>query len=111
MLIRFLCFFLLGGLVACEPYDLARKPFPVCVKPAASIGYVATGLDVTFFVDNPTGDIGSAGWDPGDGRGRTPVGARVTYHYNRPGTYTLTLNLVNACDDRFSTTRQIIIQN
>ena len=105
--------FLLGLLtiMACEPYDLTKKSFPVCVKPFADVGYTAGQLDVTFFLDNPQGDIGVVGWDPGDGKGRGRVGTRVIYTYDKPGTYTVTLNIANSCDDRFTKTRQITVSN
>lgn len=97
--------------MACEPFDLPRKTFPVCDKPTAEVGYTADLLDVTFFLDNPQGDIGVVGWDPGDGKGKNRVGSRVTYNYDKAGTYTIKLVLVNACDDTFTTTRQITVHN
>jgi PKD repeat protein len=99
------------AMTACEPFDLTKKTFPVCAKPSADIGYTAGQLDVTFFLENPQGDIGVAGWDPGDGKGKNRVGARVTYNYDKAGTYTVTLVLANSCDDTFTTTRQITIRN
>ncbi len=97
--------------MACEPFDLSKKNFPVCVKPSAEIGYTVGQLDVTFFLDNPQGDIGVVGWDPGDGKGKNRVGTRVTYNYDKAGTYTITLVLANLCDDKFTTTRQITVSN
>ncbi|GAB4023793.1 PKD domain-containing protein [Spirosoma koreense] len=97
--------------VACEPFDLTKKTFPVCAKPSASIGYSAGTLDVTFFLDNPQGDIGAVGWDPGDGKGVGRTGTRVTYTYDKAGTYTITLVIANSCDDKFTTTRQITVRN
>jgi PKD repeat protein len=111
MVQRFLCLLIWLALVACEPFDLTKKDFPVCVKPSATIGYTIGLLDVTFFLDNPQGDIGSAGWDPGDGRGINRVGSRVTYTYAKAGTYTVTLTIANSCDDKFTTTRQITVHN
>ena len=98
-------------MAACEPFDLARKNFPVCVKPTATIGYAAGLLDVTFFLDSPQGDIGAVGWNPGDGKGVSRSGTRVTYTYDKAGTYTVTLTIANACDDTFTTTRQITVHN
>lgn len=98
-------------LMACEPYDLSKKNFPACAKPYATIGYTIGQLDVTFFLENPQGDIGVVGWDPGDGQGRGRVGTRVAYTYDKPGTYTITLNIANSCDDKFTTTRQITVSN
>ncbi|MFD2573818.1 PKD domain-containing protein [Spirosoma soli] len=106
---RFLCFLLLLVMTACEPFDLAKKSFPVCVPPRADIGVTIGQLDVTFFLENPQGDIGVAGWDPGDGKGRNRVGTRVTYNYEKPGTYTVTLAIVNSCDDRFTISKQITV--
>ena len=105
--------FLLGllTLMACEPFDLTKKNFPTCAKPYATVGYTAGQLDVTFFLDNVQGDIGAVGWDPGDGKGRSRVGTRVTYTYDKAGTYTVTLTLANSCDDKFTTTRQITVSN
>lgn len=104
----FLAVLLLTG---CEPYDLERKTFPTCVKPSATIGVSGTGLDLAFFVDNPQGDIGLAGWDFGDNSGINRVGLRVIYNYARSGTYTVRLTLVNPCDDTFTITRQITVSN
>lgn len=104
-------FFLLLSLAACEPFDLAQKQFPVCTAPSAGIGYTIGRLDVTFFLDNPQGDIGSVGWDPGDNQGRNRVGTRVTYQYDKPGTYLVTLVIVNLCDDKFTITRSITVRN
>lgn len=111
MLKRSIYLLVLLAMVACEPFDLAKKNFPVCAKPSAKIGYTIGQLDVTFFVDKPQGDIVVAGWDPGDGKGRSRVGTRVTYLYDQPGTYTITLVLVNACDDKFTVTRPITVRN
>ncbi|GAB3567731.1 hypothetical protein GCM10027578_19140 [Spirosoma luteolum] len=97
-------------LSGCEPYNLQRAAFPVCARPSAGIGVTSDGLDVTFFLDNPQGDIGAIGWNPGDGTGASRVGARVIYSYPRPGTYTVTLTLVNGCDDVFTTTRPITLR-
>lgn len=106
---KYLPLCLLLVLTACEPFDLERKTFPTCVKPSAEIGVTSDRLDVTFFLNNPQGDIGVAGWDPGDGRGVNRVGNRVTYNYAQPGTYTVTLTLVNPCDDKFTTTTRITV--
>lgn len=111
MLKRSICFVVLLAAMACEPFDLAKKNFPVCAKPSAGIGYTAGFLDVTFFLDNPQGDIGVIGWNPGDGKGVNRVGSRVTYLYDKAGTYTVTLILANSCDDTFTTTRQITVKN
>ncbi|MBC3783979.1 PKD domain-containing protein [Spirosoma utsteinense] len=102
---------LLLALTACEPFDLTQKNFPACIEPRADIGVVVDRLDVTLFLDNPQGDIGSVGWDPGDGKGKNRVGARVTYNYDRPGTYTVSMILVNSCDDTFTKTAQITVTN
>ncbi|MFD2933434.1 PKD domain-containing protein [Spirosoma flavum] len=111
MLKRSICLLILLAMMACEPFDLTKKNFPVCAKPSAAIGYTAGQLDVTLFLDNPQGDIGIAGWDPGDGKGKNRVGTRVTYSYDKAGTYTVTLVLANLCDDTFTTTRQITVSN
>ncbi|GAB2563483.1 PKD domain-containing protein [Spirosoma aerophilum] len=111
MLKRSIYFLVLLAMTACEPFDLVKKNFPVCAKPSAGIGYTAGFLDVTFFLDNPQGDIGVIGWDPGDGKGINRVGSRVTYNYDKAGTYTITLILANSCDDKFTTTRQITVKN
>lgn len=103
----FLAVLLLSG---CEPYNLERKTFPTCVSPKATIGVSGTGLDLAFFVDNPQGDIGLAGWDFGDGANVNRVGLRVIYNYEKAGTYTVRLNLVNTCDDTFTVTRQITVR-
>lgn len=111
MLKRFSLLLLLVALASCEPFDLAKKNFPVCIKPSAGISYTFDRLDVTFFLDNPQGDIDAVGWDPGDGKGKNRVGKRVTYNYDKAGTYTITLVLANACDDKFTTTKSITVSN
>ena len=110
-MVKFTLFVSILLLTACEPFDLTRKAFPTCVAPRAGIGVNIGELDVTFFLDNPQGDIGVVGWDPGDGKGRTRVGPRVTYVYDQPGTYIVTLQLVNQCDDRFTETKRITVSN
>ena len=98
-------------LMACEPFDLTKKNFPACIKPNADIGFTIDRLDVTLFLDKPQGDIGAVGWDPGDGKGKNRVGARVTYNYEKAGTYIVTMVLVNSCDDKFTLTKQITVSN
>ena len=111
-MLKWFVYLMLGlSLIACEPFDLTKKSFPVCTKPVANIGYTIGRLDVTFFLDNAQGDIGVVGWDPGDGAGKTRVGTRVTYTYAKPGTYTVVLTIGNACDDKFTTTREIKVSN
>jgi hypothetical protein len=105
-----LLFFGLLLLTGCQPFDLDRKTFPTCTKPSASIGVTNAGLDVLFYLDNPQGDIGAAGWDPGDGSGSNRVGTRVAYSYAKAGTYTVRLTIVNTCDDTFTITRQITVR-
>lgn len=111
MLQRAICFLLLCALLACEPFDLTQKDFPVCAKPSAKIGVTADRLDVTFYLVNPQGDIGVAGWNPGDGRGINRVGQRVTYNYARAGEYKVLLTLANACDDRYVDSTRITVRN
>lgn len=111
MLKRSIYLLVLVTMMACEPFDLTKKTFPTCAKPSAGIGYTVGLLDVTFFLDNPQGDIGVVGWNPGDGKGKSRVGSRVTYIYDKAGTYTITLVLANSCDDNFTTTRQITVSN
>lgn len=107
----FVCLLLLSIVSACEPFDLTKKNFPICVKPSADIGVTVDRLDVTFFLLNPQGDIGVVGWDPGDGKGKSRVGTRVTYNYDRPGTYTVTLTIANQCDDKFTVSSPITVRN
>lgn len=106
-----LCLGMLLVMLACEPFDLPKKNFPVCAKPRADIGYSAGLLAVTLFLSNPQGDIGAVGWDPGDGKGVKRVGTRVTYTYDKAGTYTVSLVIANSCDDTFTTTQQITVHN
>ena len=102
---------MLLALTACEPFDLTKKNFSACIKPTANIGVTVDRLDVTLFLDNPQGDIGAVGWDPGDNKGKNRVGARVTYNYERAGKYTVTMVLVNSCDDKFTKTQEITVSN
>jgi hypothetical protein len=111
MVKRCLYFLIVLAMVACEPFDLNKKDFPVCAKPSAGIGYSIGRLDVTFSLDNPQGDIGVVGWDPGDNKGVGRVGTRVTYTYDKPGTYTITMTIANSCDDKFTITRPITVSN
>lgn len=104
------CLMLLA-LTACEPFDLTQKKFPACVKPQADIGFTVDRLDVTLFLKDPQGDIGAVGWDPGDGKGKNRVGARVTYNYEKAGKYIVTMVLVNSCDDKFTKTIPITVSN
>jgi PKD repeat protein len=95
--------------VACEPFNLAKQDFPVCVKPSAEIGTIVTKLEVEFYLNNPQGEIGATGWDLGDRTNRTSN--RFTYRYAAPGTYTVTLVLGNKCSDSFTTSRTVTVTN
>lgn len=97
------------GLQACEPFNLERKDFQVCVKPSASIAYETDLLTVEFFLNDEKGEIGSVGWDLGNGQNR--VGKRFVYGYAKPGTYTVSIVIVNSCNDIFRTSRQIKVGN
>jgi len=99
------------ALIACEPFDLTKKNFPSCVKPRADIGVTVDRLDVTLFLKDPQGDIGAVGWDLGDGKGKNRMGARVTYNYEKAGTYSVSMLLVNSCDDKLTITKQITVSN
>lgn len=94
--------------IACEPYDLERFDFPKCQPPQAGIDYQQDLLDVQFSLADPSGDVGSVGWDLGDGR--TRVGNPVYHNYARPGTYTITMVIANGCDDVYRTSRTISIR-
>ena len=48
---------------------------------------------------------------PATAKAKVAVGSRVTYTYDKAGTYTVTLTLANSCDDNFTTTRQITVSN
>jgi PKD repeat protein len=111
MLKRSIFWLLVLTLTGCEPFDLERKNFPVCAKPSATIGFIIDELDVTFFLENAQGDIGIVGWDPGDGKGVNRIGTRVTYNYQKAGTYTVSIAIGNTCDDTYTTTRQITVSN
>ncbi len=100
--------FLLGS-VGCESYNLQRATFPACGKPSATIGVTTDQLEATLFLTDKQGDIGVIGWAMGDGRNKT--GDQVKVAYGKPGTYTVTVILANACDDKFTTSRPITVQN
>ncbi len=93
----------------CEPYDLPRITFPSCTKPSAAIGTLTDRLEVTLFLDNPQGTITVVGWDLGDGRNK--IGERIKVAYAKPGVYTVTALLANPCDDKFTTSRAVTVQN
>lgn len=105
------CYLLLLLLTGCEPFDLTKKNFPACVKPTAEIGFTTDRLDITLFLKDQQGDIIAVGWDVGDGKGKSRVGARVIYTYEKAGTYPVTMVLVNSCDDKFTKTAQITVSN
>lgn len=94
---------------SCKSYNLERATFPVCAKPSASINFTGDQLEAILALDNKQGDIGAIGWDLGDGRHKT--GERIKVAYGKPGTYTVTIVLANACDDTFTTARSITITN
>ena len=108
---RFIYCLLLLALTACEPFDLTKKNFTPCIKPTADIGITMDRLDVTLFLKDPQGDIDVVGWDPGDGKGKNRVGNRVTYNYEKAGSYTVTMVIVNSCDDKLTKTTQITVSN
>ncbi|QKZ15141.1 PKD domain-containing protein [Spirosoma sp. KUDC1026] len=109
MLQRVIWFFLFVLLAGCEPFDLERKNFPVCSTPRAAIGVVKDRLDVTFFLQDPEGTIDIATWDPGDGKNVIRTGSRVTYNYEKAGSYTVKLVLVNTCDDSYTISQEITV--
>lgn len=98
-------------LLSCEPFNLERVDFSNCVKPSATVGATLTKLQADLFVDKLTGDINAVNWTFGDGRGLPQSGTRVTYLYDRPGNYTVTMSLINRCNQTFTTTRTITVAN
>lgn len=98
-------------LVGCEPFNLDRIDFSDCTKPAATLGVTITKLQAELFVDASTGDTATATWSFGDGRGLPQSGNRVTYLYDRPGTYTVTMTLTNRCNQTFTASRTITVTN
>ncbi|MEZ0542992.1 PKD domain-containing protein [Fibrella arboris] len=98
-------------LLSCEPFNLERIDFSSCVKPSASVGATITKLQVALFVDKSSGDINTVSWTFGDGRGLPQSGAKVTYTYDRPGNYLITMSLTNRCNQTFSATRTITVAN
>ncbi|RAK03018.1 PKD domain-containing protein [Larkinella arboricola] len=103
LILTSLCFF------SCEPFDLDQKSFPVCEKPEGIIGFTVSKLEVTFYLENPKGDIGAVGWDLGDGRNRS--GNQFTVIYQKPGTYNVSMVLANQCDDRYTATQLVTVSN
>ena len=93
----------------CDSYSLQRASFPVCAKPSATIGVQTDRLEATLFLADKQGDVGAVGWDLGDGRNK--MGDRIKVAYDKPGTYTVTAILANPCDDKFTTSRPITVQN
>ena len=93
----------------CDSYNLQRASFPVCAKPSAAIGVQTDLLEATLFLTDKQGDIGVVGWTLGDGRNK--MGDRIKVAYDKPGTYTVTAILANSCDDKFTTSRPITVQN
>jgi hypothetical protein len=94
-------------LQACEPFNLERHSFKTCEKPSAAIAYIADDLTVEFFLAEEKGEIGSVGWDLGDGQNR--VGKRFVYGYQKPGTYTVSILIANSCNDVVKVSKQITV--
>lgn len=106
----YVLFLLLAGcLQACEPFNLKRQEFRACEKPSANIAYEIDELTVEFYLSEEKGEIGSVGWDLGNGQNR--VGKRFVYGYSKPGTYTVAIVVANSCNDVFRTTKQIKVGN
>lgn len=100
-----------GLLLSCEPFNLERIDFNNCVKPTAAVGATVAKLKIDLFVDKPVGDVTTATWTFGDGRGLPQTGDKVSYTYDRPGTYTVTLSLTNRCNQSFTANRTISVAN
>ena len=100
-----------GLLLGCEPFNLERTDFTNCVKPTAAVGATLTKLKADLFVDKAVGDITTATWTFGDGRGLPQTGDRISYTYDRPGTYTVNLSLTNRCNQSFTANRIISVAN
>lgn len=98
-------------LLSCDPYNLERINFNNCVPPSALVGATVTKLQAELFAERPTGEAGTINWTFGDGRGLPQRGTRVTYLYDRPGSYTVTMTITNRCNQTFTATRTIAVAN
>ncbi len=98
-------------LCGCEPVNLVRIDFTNCVPPSAAVGATLTQLQAELFIDKPTGDVGTISWAFGDGRGLPQTGERVLYTFDRAGTYTVTMTLVNRCNQTLTVKRTLILTN
>ncbi|MEZ0482991.1 PKD domain-containing protein [Fibrella aquatica] len=98
-------------LLSCEPFNLERIDFSNCVTPTATVGATVAKLQVNLFVDKPIGDVNTVTWTFGDGRGLPQTGNTVTYLYDRPGSYTVSMSLTNRCNQTFTATRTITVAN
>ena len=98
-------------LLSCDPFNLERINFDTCAKPSASVGATITKLQADLFVDKSTGDINTVSWTFGDSRGLPQSGTRVSYTYDRPGSYTITMSLKNRCNQTFTARRTITVAN
>lgn len=98
-------------LLSCEPFNLERINFKTCSNPSASVGATITKLQVNFFIDKSVGDVNTVSWTFGDGRGLPQTGSQVSYTYDRPGSYTVTMSLTNRCNQTFTATRIITVAN
>ena len=98
-------------LLSCDPYNLERINFNNCVPPSALVGATITKLQADLMADRATGEIGTINWTFGDGRGLPQQGARVTYLYDRPGSYVVTMTITNRCNQTFTATRTIAVAN
>ena len=103
--------FVLTLLAGCEPFNLQRLERTACVAPSANVGASVARLQADLFADRPTGDVSTISWTFGDGRGLPQQGSRVTYLYDRAGSYTVTMTLTNRCKQVFTANRTITVAN
>ena len=82
------------------------------ISPVSNYSYSISGLTVTFDASlsyDPDGDIVSYYWDFGDGSNETTTTPIATHTYSTPGTYTVTLTVMDDEGLTNSTSKEITL--
>ena len=94
-----------------------QEPRPVLFSPTATFAYSPDrpkpGQTVEFDASesyDPDGSIQSYEWEFGDGTEITTKEARTEHEFDEPGTYTVTLALVDNDGQRGTTSREVVVK-